>query len=166
MNAFKQTAGLFLLGGAGYAALEILWRGYTHWTMVLTGGFVFIGLWLLDLQMQNRPVLLRCTWGTLWVTAAELLVGLCVNVSLHMDVWDYSGAWGNVLGQVCPQYAGLWFLLCAPAMMLARQSANLLANPTVTLYNTGSITDGMRGKHAYHNGYWKQPYTVRRFLRE
>ena len=165
MNAFKQTAGLFLLGGAGYGALEILWRGHTHWTMVLTGGFVFLGLWLLDRQMHSRPMLLRCAYGMAWVTAAELLVGLCVNVSLHMGVWDYSGAWGNVLGQVCPQYAGLWFLLCAPAMALARQSANLLANPYDTRYNTGSITDGMRGKYAYRTRYWQQPYTVRRFLR-
>ena len=29
---------LFLLGGGAYAALELAWRGTTHWTMFLTGG--------------------------------------------------------------------------------------------------------------------------------
>ena len=29
---------LFLLGGGGYAALELAWRGTTHWTMFAAGG--------------------------------------------------------------------------------------------------------------------------------
>ena len=43
MKEFKQTTGLFFLGGIGYAGLEILWRGYTHWTMALTGGVARMG---------------------------------------------------------------------------------------------------------------------------
>ena len=33
-----ERASLFLLGGGAYAALELAWRGTTHWTMFLTGG--------------------------------------------------------------------------------------------------------------------------------
>ena len=39
-----QTPAVFALGAAGYAALELLWRGRTHWTMALTGGAVLVGL--------------------------------------------------------------------------------------------------------------------------
>ena len=129
MNRFKQAAGLFLMGGTGYAVLEILWRGYTHWTMAVTGGVVFIGLWLIGEQMQGAGVLGRSAAGALWVTTAELLVGMSVNLGLHLEVWDYSGEWGNILGQICPKYVVLWFLLCGPAMALAVCSAKLLAKP-------------------------------------
>ena len=33
-----ERTSLFLLGGGAYAALELAWRGTTHWTMFLTGG--------------------------------------------------------------------------------------------------------------------------------
>ncbi len=29
---------IFTFGGVGYAFIEISFRGYTHWSMVLTGG--------------------------------------------------------------------------------------------------------------------------------
>ena len=29
---------LFALGGAGYQAVELAWRGTTHWTMFAAGG--------------------------------------------------------------------------------------------------------------------------------
>ena len=38
MKMKLQTPAVFALGAAGYAALELLWRGRTHWTMALTGG--------------------------------------------------------------------------------------------------------------------------------
>ena len=44
MKMKLQTPAVFALGAAGYAALELLWRGRTHWTMALTGGVVLVGL--------------------------------------------------------------------------------------------------------------------------
>lgn len=35
---------LFVVGGLLYAVIEILWRGYTHWTMAILGGMCFFGL--------------------------------------------------------------------------------------------------------------------------
>ena len=99
----KQTAGLFLLGAGGYSLLEIAWRGYTHWTMALTGGAVLVGLGRL------------C--GAACITAAEYVVGCTVNRVYHMNVWDYSRERGNIQGQVCPKYAALWILLAAPFML-------------------------------------------------
>ena len=32
---WEMTA-LFLLGGVGYLALELAWRGMTHWSMLLS----------------------------------------------------------------------------------------------------------------------------------
>ena len=43
--------------------------------------------------------------------AVEFLSGCVLNLWLCLDVWDYSGLPGNVLGQICPAYGLLWFLL-------------------------------------------------------
>ena len=33
-----EQLSLFFLGGGAYAALELAWRGTTHWTMFAAGG--------------------------------------------------------------------------------------------------------------------------------
>ena len=39
---------LGLIGGLLYTWIEMLWRGYTHWTMFLLGGGCFVVLGLLN----------------------------------------------------------------------------------------------------------------------
>ena len=36
---FLEFLSIYVFGAIGYGALETLWRGYTHWTMIVTGGF-------------------------------------------------------------------------------------------------------------------------------
>ena len=38
----KKYALLFLIGAVGYASIEIIWRGRTHWSMIIAGGLCFI----------------------------------------------------------------------------------------------------------------------------
>ena len=116
MKRWKQNAVLFVLGGTGYTALELLWRGRSHWTMGLTGGCVFVRLSDLRKQLAEVGIFTRGVAGGLCITTAELLVGLTVNRFFQRNVWDYSNCRGNVLGQVCPQYALLWSGLSIPAM--------------------------------------------------
>ena len=37
----RCQVGIFLIGGALYNLIEILWRGYTHWSMFIVGGLCF-----------------------------------------------------------------------------------------------------------------------------
>lgn len=113
----KQTAGLFLLGAAGYAGIELLWRGYTHWTMALTGGTVLVGLNRLRQRVSHEKPIARCVSGAACITAAEFIVGCTVNRRYRMRVWDYSDEPFNLKGQVCPKYAVLWLMLAAPIML-------------------------------------------------
>ena len=115
----RHIPGLFLCGSTGYAALELLWRQHTHWTMALTGGTVFIGLARTAEQLKDLPLFRRCTAGAVLITTAELVVGATVNLHYQMQVWDYSRERLNFKGQICAKYAALWFLLSAPAMTLA-----------------------------------------------
>lgn len=116
----KRALMVFSAGALGYGLIEVLYRGYTHWTMLLTGGACFSALYGINRRMRKKPLWLRCLTGAAVITAAEYGVGMIVNRRLHMDVWDYSHLRGNIRGQICPQYMLAWFALCAPAFGLCR----------------------------------------------
>ena len=59
---------LCVLGGLLYGSIELLWRGRTHPSMVLLGGFCF--LCFAELRRLRLLLPLRCLLGALTVTAA------------------------------------------------------------------------------------------------
>ena len=114
----KHNMLLFPIGGLGYGLLEILWRGSTHWTMLLTGGGCLMLLDRLDMRHHGEWLFLRCIRGSMLITAVEFAVGILVNKMFHLIVWDYSAQRGNIAGQICPLYSILWYFLCYPVFGL------------------------------------------------
>ncbi len=110
---------VFLIGGFLYGILETIYRGYTHWTMLLTGGFCLCAIFFVETHLQ-APILVKALIGCAIITTAELSVGLLVNRVLHMGVWDYSGMSMNFMGQICLQFSSIWFLISFPAIFLCR----------------------------------------------
>lgn len=107
----------WLCGGVLYGLLETLWRGHTHWTMMLLAAGLCVPLDLANEHMSwDIPLILQSALGGLTVTAAELIAGLILNVWLGLGIWDYSSLPGNLWGQICVQYAALWCLLAAPVI--------------------------------------------------
>jgi hypothetical protein len=98
-----------LFGGIAYGLVEILWRGYTHPSMVLTGGICFAMICTINRRFSEKPLLVRGAMGALGVTAVEFCVGMLVNQWLNMGVWDYSDQPVHLLGQICLLYTGFWF---------------------------------------------------------
>lgn len=118
----KRTSEYFIVfsfGSVMYGLLEVVFRGHTHWTMILLGGTVFSLLYFLDMVTEKRNYVLKCFAGSAIISSMEFLCGYIVNVRLNMQVWDYSGIKYNVMGQVCPKYAAVWFMLCVPAFALS-----------------------------------------------
>lgn len=103
---------LFFLGGQAYCTIEMLWRGRTHYSMFFAGGIVFIFLVYLQHEMKSAHVIEKCLLGSVFITATEFIFGCVFNLQYGMAVWDYNNLPGNVLGQICLPYTGLWFLLC------------------------------------------------------
>jgi len=114
----QQSAGeymtVFLFGFFVYALLEIAGRGYTHWTMGLLGGAALMLLYSMERHFP-APSGVRAVFGALFITASEFTVGVFDNLIMGWHVWDYSDRAWNLLGQVCPLFSMLWFLLCFPA---------------------------------------------------
>lgn len=129
MRPAKEYLTVCAIGSLGYETLELLWRGFTHWSMGIAGGAGFLLLYLADLRMQGRSLLLRALTGCAILTSVEFAAGCVVNKLLGLDVWDYSDEQGNLFGQVCPLYTILWFLLCIPVMPLGRMLRNRLSPP-------------------------------------
>lgn len=118
IRKLMQHIPIAALGGLLYMGVELLWRGHTHWTMGVLGGVCFAAIGLLDETWPDMPVCNQAILGALIVTAAELVVGLIVNVWLGWGVWDYSTMPLNIIGQVCLPYTLLWVLLSAIAIVI------------------------------------------------
>lgn len=110
---------LFCIGGALYNLLELLWRGYTHWSMFIVGGICFNIIGRIH-SLCRKGMVIRCALCALAVTAVEFASGYLLNMRLKMNVWDYSGMMLNIKGQVCLLYSILWGALSLIALPVYR----------------------------------------------
>ena len=96
-----EYGGVFTAGGLGYGGLELLWRGRTHWSMLLCGGVCAVLIYLI--AGRERTVLWRrWTLCAAAVTTVEYFTGVLVNLRLGWNIWNYADWPLNVLGQICP----------------------------------------------------------------
>lgn len=110
---------LFWFGGTFYITLETLWRGYSHWTMGILAGIIFIIIGLLNkIWGWETGLIKQALAGSIIATIAEFITGCIVNLWLGWNIWDYSDMPGNILGQVCPQFFLLWIAISLLAIVL------------------------------------------------
>jgi len=104
---------LGLLMGMVYFTLEGFARGWTNISMLFVGGIcaVLVGRLNEKPRYYNLKIWQQALIGAVIVLAVEFCSGMILNVWLGLGIWDYSNQWGNVLGQVCPKFALLWFAL-------------------------------------------------------
>lgn len=120
---------IFGIGAAGYSLLEILWRGYTHWSMALAGGGCFAALYRIDRQLTRAAAWLKAAAGCALITAVEFAVGCVVNLWLRWNVWDYSERFGNLFGQICPLFSLIWFAVSLAVFPVCAVLRRLLEHP-------------------------------------
>lgn len=131
--SIKWDMVVLLIGGVTYAMIEIMWRGNTHWTMVLLGGLCFLTLYKLFGYMSNYSLIEKCVLGAIVITALEFIVGCIVNLVFHMNVWNYSRMPLNLSGQICILYSTLWGFLCIPINFIA-DKIRKVAESWISLY--------------------------------
>lgn len=110
---------LFLIGGTAYLLVELLWRGHTHWSMGVVGGVCFLLIGGINERYPwDMPLWRQCAIAAAMITAVEFLSGCILNLWLGWNIWDYSGLYGNILGQVCLPYIAAWAFLSAGGIVL------------------------------------------------
>ena len=110
---------LLLIGGLIFVLIELITRGWSHWTMFILGGICFISLGLINEDISwDTPLLIQMVLGCSIITLLEFSTGYIVNLWLGWGVWDYSEQFGNISGQICLQASAIWLLLSAVGIIL------------------------------------------------
>lgn len=120
MKKLSEYLFLWAVGGCLYYSFEIIFRGFSHWTMFVLGGiclqfFTFQGIsvqWEDPLWRQ----ILRCI---IFVTSMEFITGIIVNKWMHLAVWDYSRMPFQLFGQICLPFMIIFSGLCALGILLS-----------------------------------------------
>lgn len=104
-----KYAFLIWFGGSFYVTLEVFYRQKSHWSMFLLAGIVFVLIGLLnEIWDWDTNLFLQIFTGTFIATIGEFVTGCIVNLWLGWNIWDYSNLYGNILGQITPQFILLW----------------------------------------------------------
>lgn len=115
----KKYGLFFVIGAVGYGIIEVIWRGYTHWSMIIAGGLCFVLFSVVSERMKDSNILIKAGVCALGITVVEFVFGLFFNVMLGMRVWDYSDMPLNVMGQICPTFSLMWVGLAILFLPLA-----------------------------------------------
>lgn len=126
MSKSKINLVLFSFGAIGYGLLEILWRGYTHWSMLTAGGLCFTFFGALADNFKKVNLLIKAIIGSLFITTIELVFGVIFNILLKKNVWNYSKMPLNFLGQICALYSFFWLILSFIFIPIAKLAKNQL----------------------------------------
>lgn len=108
---------VWLTGGIVYYFAEILFRGYSHFSMMICGGLCFllvgnIGNLILNSKDNIIISIIKIMLiGAMIITTLEYITGMIVNVKYNLKVWDYSDMKYNVNGQICLLYSFFWALI-------------------------------------------------------
>lgn len=112
LSYLKKESILFLLGGILYFFIEILYRGYSHWTMCIVGGLCFVLMGLInELFTFDMYIEIQAIISSIIITILEFISGYLINIVLKWNVWDYSNMPFNIMGQVCLLFTFMWFFL-------------------------------------------------------
>lgn len=113
---------LFIACGAIYVSIELLFRGYSHWSMFILAGI--LGVFCIDTPNNiygfDLDYRIQVAISTILCTLGEGLTGLYVNIYKGWNVWNYSSlpftffwgqcnlffvlAWAAIIGLF-----GIWF---------------------------------------------------------
>ena len=108
MQGLKRFGLFFIIGSLGYGLIEILWRGHTHWSMLIAGGLAFVMFSVVADRLYALPIALKAIICAVGITCIEFIFGVIFNIVLGMRVWDYSGIPFNLFGQVCLRFSLVW----------------------------------------------------------
>lgn len=114
----KKEFFIFIIFGISYFTLEILYRGYSHWTMIFLGGTVSVLIGLINEITPNMRMWKQMFLGTILITVFEFILGYILNIKLGLGIWDYSNVPFNIMGQICLPFSFLWFILSYFVIML------------------------------------------------
>ena len=119
MKRVSEYLFLWATGGCLYYGFEVLFRGFSHWSMFVLGGICLVFFTVQGYAVHwEDPMwrqILRCI---VFVTSMEFITGIIVNKWLGLGVWDYSRLPFQLFGQICLSFTIIFSGLCAVGIVL------------------------------------------------
>lgn len=120
MKKLSEYLFLWAVGGCIYYLTEILFRGFSHWTMFVLGG-ICLDFFTVQGRMVNweDPMwrqILRCV---VFVVSMEFISGIILNKWMNLGIWDYSRLPFQLFGQICLPFAIIFSGFCAVGILLS-----------------------------------------------
>ncbi len=116
---------LWFWAGGVYFFAEVIWKTAQgrpetiSWTMFALAIILAIPMERFGAELPwEMPLITQAGISALAVIATEFVAGLILNVALGLGIWDYSNMPGNIMGQICPQFALLWFVVSIIGIVL------------------------------------------------
>lgn len=116
---------LWFWAGGVYFFAEVIWKTAQgrpetiSWTMFALAIILAIPMERFGAELPwEMPLIAQAGISALAVIATEFVAGLILNIALGLGIWDYSNMPGNIMGQICPQFALLWFVVSIIGIVL------------------------------------------------
>lgn len=136
MKYLKLPAG-FMFGGTLYVLIEILWRGYSHYSMFIAGGLGFLLFMAVNRYLVKKTgYLFSAVVCSIGITIIEFVLGCIFNIWLGLNIWDYSNIPLNFMGQICELYSTIWIFVSLAGLKLE----SYLSSKTNTLFGKISLS--------------------------
>ena len=119
----KRCTTIMLIMGIAYMSIEVSFSAVTRFQwrlvgsssiwMMLVGGLLGLTLGSFNESKEGSsiPYKIRVVGGMLAITAIEFVSGGILNLWLKFNIWDYSAAPLNLLGQIDITHSICWLLL-------------------------------------------------------
>lgn len=120
MEKISKYLFLWAFGGSLYYGFELIFRGFSHWTMFILGGICFVFIYIQGKILHwNDSLAVQILRSVIFVTAMEFITGIIVNKWLHLNVWDYSRLPFHLYGQICLPFIIIFSGLCTFGIILS-----------------------------------------------
>ena len=125
MEKLSKYIFLWAIGGCLYYSFELIFRGFSHWTMFVLGGICFLFIYIQGKIVKWKDSIfiqvIRCI---IFVTSMEFITGIIVNKWLDLNVWDYSRLPFQLFGQICLPFMIIFSGLCVLGILISSQLAH------------------------------------------
>lgn len=111
LQKMLQLTSIGIVSGFIYCGLEILWRGWTHWTMFILAFIVGI----IISQYNNMFTYdMDLVWQVLFGGLTSIMLEYLFGITFNQDftIWDYRGLWGTFAqNQLNILFCCAWFVI-------------------------------------------------------
>ncbi len=119
MTKISNYLFLWATGGCLYYTFEVLFRGFSHWSMFLLGGICMVFCTWQGLTLRwSDPLWLQILRCTVFVTSMEFITGIILNRWCGFEIWNYDNQPFQLFGQICLPFMIIFSGLCCFAIIL------------------------------------------------